>query len=85
MTAYMGVRLTELVPTTVGRCYFASPQRTVCNGYVGEILTMIASSLNFSLVNHAVRSCGTSSDPDGRVVLIGNGVRSGVKRRFLLF
>ncbi|KAK4297279.1 hypothetical protein Pmani_030286 [Petrolisthes manimaculis] len=63
----------KLVYNTVGRCYFTNSGDTDCTGYVGRLLMLLASSLNLTIENSSVRSCGVANVPDTRVTVIQEG------------
>ncbi|KAK7073532.1 hypothetical protein SK128_028034, partial [Halocaridina rubra] len=62
----------EMVVNTVGRCYYNSDGSTSCTGYVGEMLETITKSLNLSISNRMVKSCGVANSEGTRVTVIAN-------------
>ncbi|CAL4118906.1 unnamed protein product, partial [Meganyctiphanes norvegica] len=50
----------------VAGCYFLNGQ-TRCTGYVGKLVDLIAASLNLTLINRSVKSCGIAGRNGTRV------------------
>ncbi|KAK3879745.1 hypothetical protein Pcinc_015731 [Petrolisthes cinctipes] len=63
----------KLVYNSLARCYFTNSGDTDCIGYVGRLLMLLASSLNFTVDNSAVKSCGVANVPGTRVTIIQQG------------
>ncbi|KAK4327588.1 hypothetical protein Pmani_001945 [Petrolisthes manimaculis] len=63
----------KMVFNELSRCYFTNSGDTDCIGYVGRVLMMIVSSLNLTVDNSGVKSCGVANVPGNRVTVIQQG------------